>query len=321
MADPVVTPEAVAIDLEPATVGSRCVALLLDYLLIGGALLLLGMVEAAFGFSGYVPGWLGIALVLLLVAAVQLGYPVAFETLWRGRTPGKAAMGLRVLTAEGAPEGFRHAAVRMAVGLVELQATMGAVAVVTSFVSARGQRLGDLAAGTVVVRERRASGQPRAHQFLPPPGLEDHVRTLDVSRLDVHDYATVRDLLVRPQLDVGTRESVAREIAEAIQPRVRPAPPPGITATTWLQAVAAAVQARQGSSPGQPPPTASTPPRETATRSSWSGGGGAGDGAGSAPGGTSSGPAQPDPAAHDAGDDEPGPPPPPTRDTGFRPPD
>lgn len=264
MADHLVTPEAVALELEPATVGSRSVAILLDYLLVGTGLLLLAGAEAAFGFGGWVPNWLGIALLLLLVFALQFGYPTGFETLWRGRTPGKAAMGLRVVTVEGAPVRFRHAAVRAAVGLLELEATLGAVAVIASFASPRGQRLGDLAAGTLVVRERRAGGPPRAVRFEAPAGLESYVRILDVSRVDATDYATVRDLLRRP-LDPPVRETVARQVAGSLVGRVQPPPPAGVDAVRWLQAVAAAVQARRGGLGSVPAGAAQPPPPPAAT--------------------------------------------------------
>jgi uncharacterized RDD family membrane protein YckC len=239
--DPVVTPEAVALDLEPATVGSRSVAIALDVLLIGTGLLLLALAEAAFGVTGFVPDWLGIALVLLLGFALQFGYPVGFETLWRGRTPGKAAMGLRVVTVEGAPVRFRHAATRAAIGLVELLGTLGAIAVIASLLSARGQRLGDLAAGTLVIRERRSGRQPRAVPFSVPQGLEEYVRVLDTSRLSREDYAMVRDLLRRdlaPQL----RAQLAQQVAGGLVDRVQPPPPAGLDAVTWLRCVAASVQ-------------------------------------------------------------------------------
>jgi uncharacterized RDD family membrane protein YckC len=150
----------VALDLEPATVGLE----------IGGhrarpaadrhRAAPAGVGRGRVRVHGVRPDWLGIALVLLLVFALQFGYPVGFETLWRGRTPGKAAMGLRVVTVEGAPVRFRHAATRAAIGLLELTGTAGAIAVIASLSSARGQRLGDLAAGTLVIRERRARGRP-----------------------------------------------------------------------------------------------------------------------------------------------------------------
>ncbi|GGI04901.1 RDD family protein [Egicoccus halophilus] len=241
-----VTPEGVALDLEHATVGSRGIAYLLDLLAMGSLLLLFGLAESIFGVSGFVPGWLGLALLLLFVFAVLFGYPIGFETFWRGRTPGKAALGLRVVTTEGAPVGFRHATVRAVVGLVELLPTMGVPAMVSSLLNGRGQRLGDLAAGTVVLRVRRGSRAPVAHAFAPPAGLEDYTARLDVSALGSADYATVRETLLRlGDLAPGARREVTEVVADALLGRVAPPPPAGVPAEVWLVCVAAAVQRRR----------------------------------------------------------------------------
>ncbi|MFA9428595.1 RDD family protein [Egicoccus sp. AB-alg2] len=265
-----VTPEAVELELEYATVGSRGIAYLLDLLIIGLLFVLIAVAEGTFGVSGFVPGWLGLALLLLLAFAVQFGYPIGFETLWRGRTPGKAAMGLRVVTVEGAPVGLRHAALRAVVGLFELLPTLGVPAMISSLVGARGQRLGDLAAGTVVLRERRGSRAPAPQQFAAPPGLEGYVAHLDVSRLGPADYAAVRDTLLRlHELTPAARRHVAETVADGLLGRVAPAPPSGVPAEVWLACVAAAVQARR--SPG-PRPTA--PARPAGGPAGPAGGGG-----------------------------------------------
>jgi uncharacterized RDD family membrane protein YckC len=254
--DGIVTPDAVALDLEVATVGSRGIAYLVDLTVLGTGLVLLGLAEATLDLGGPgVPGWAGVALVLLLLFAWQFGYPIGFETLWRGRTPGKALLGLRVVTVEGAPVGVRHATIRAVVGLLELTGTLGAVAILTSLVSARHQRLGDLAAGTLVIRERRARSTPEAHRFLPPPGLAGYAAQLDPSLLGPAEYAAVRDLLLRaPTLPPEVRDRLARQLATAVGARVTPPPPPGIAAEDWLRCVAAAVQARRtGGCPSRRP--------------------------------------------------------------------
>jgi uncharacterized RDD family membrane protein YckC len=252
-----VTPDAVPLELETATVGSRAVAYLLDLLLLGTGYLLLGLATAALGGGGFVPGWAGIAILLVLVFALQFGYPIGFETLWRGRTPGKAAMGLRVVTLEGAPVGVRHAAVRATVGLFELLMLLGVPAIVTSLASARGQRLGDLAAGTLVLRERRATGALEVVTYPAPAGLEAYTAQLDVSGLGPPELATVRDTLRRlPSLpEDGTRSRIAEQVAGALAHRVTPPPPDGTDAEAWLRCVAAAVQARRRGDrgPGGPP--------------------------------------------------------------------
>jgi uncharacterized RDD family membrane protein YckC len=255
-----VTPDAVPLELETATVGSRAVAYLLD-------LLLLGLATAALGGGGFVPGWAGIAILLVLVFALQFGYPIGFETLWRGRTPGKAAMGLRVVTLEGAPVGVRHAAVRATVGLFELLMLLGVPAIVTSLLSARGQRLGDLAAGTLVLRERRATGALEVVSYPTPAGLEGYTAQLDVSALGPPELATVRDTLRRlPSLpEDGTRARIAEHVAGALAPRVTPPPPAGTSAEAWLRCVAAAVQARRRGSGG----AASPPDGPAAASARW----------------------------------------------------
>ncbi|MGH8910715.1 MAG: RDD family protein [Egibacteraceae bacterium] len=243
-----VTPEAVRLDFQAANVGSRFVALLIDYTVLAVALGMLafagGLLADAGAFVG-VPSWAGVTLVLLLVFGVLWGYPVGMETLWRGRTLGKAAMGLRVVTAEGGPVGVRHAAIRAALGLVELQATGGLAAVASALCTRRHQRLGDLVAGTLVVVERTGGGPLTPVEFRVPPGAESYAATLDVSGLRSRDYATIRAFLLRaPGLDPASRARVATAIAAPIAQRLRHAPPPDVPPEVLLQCAAARYQQR-----------------------------------------------------------------------------
>lgn len=264
-----VTPEGVELEFEYATVGSRGIAYLLDLIIVWSLLLVFAIAEATFGFSGFVPGWVGLALLLLLVFTVQFGYPIGFETLWRGRTPGKAAMGVRVVTTEGAPVGFRHAVVRAVVGLIELLPLLGVPAIIASMVTSRGQRLGDLAAGTVVMRTRRGSRASSARVFAAPPGLEQYTAHLDVSRVGPVEYATVRDTLLRlAELAPAARRQIAEVVADGLLARVAPPPPAGMPAEAWLVCVAAAVQQRRppvaARTHAPPVGPASTPSRQAA---------------------------------------------------------
>lgn len=242
-AAPWVTPDAVALDLATATVGSRGVAYIIDLAIILAGLLMIALAELILGVSGFVPGWFGLALLLLLGFTLQFGYPIGFEVLMRGRTPGKAAMGLRVVTVEGLPVGIRHATIRAVIGLLELLGSFGIIALVSSLANARGQRLGDLAAGTVVLRERRSGGQPTAITFAPPRGWETYVERLDVSGLGTRERAAVRDTLRRlHDLPTDVRDRIVGELGETLAPRVTPPPPEGMSAEVWLRSVAAAVQ-------------------------------------------------------------------------------
>ena len=240
-------------------------ALLIDWTVQGMlafALLLLGI-----GLSAADSGGVGIALFFLLTFLVIFGYPVSLETLWRGRTLGKAALGLRVVTTEGAPVRFRHAAIRAALGLVDFFLTSGAAAVISVMSTRNNQRLGDLVAGTLVLRERTGLPPPQAAAFSVPAGLEWYATSLDVSAMTADDYRAVRAFLLRaPTLDYRVRYQLALGLADPLSDRVRPMPPAGIHPAWYLICVAAVYQQRTAArpapygSPPPPPPTAPTPP-------------------------------------------------------------
>jgi uncharacterized RDD family membrane protein YckC len=249
-----VTPEAVVLSFETAGLGSRVLAMLVDLVIQGGVLFLgsLALVLVSAQATGETADVAATVVLLLLVTGVLLGYPIAFEALWRGRTPGKAALGLRVVTTEGAPVRFRHAAVRGFIGLIELWATTGAIAVLSVLLTRDNQRLGDLAAGTLVLRERSGAGRPRVAAFPPPYGLEAYTATLDVAGLTPDEYGAVRSFLLRAaSLPPPVRAGLAGELAGTVAARMRHTPPPWLPPEAFLACVAAATQARPA--PAVPP--------------------------------------------------------------------
>lgn len=249
----VVTPEAVVLDLPEATVGSRGAALLVDWILQGFVFTALSLAAQAPLGSATLPGWVPVTAVLILSFLVLFGYPIAFETAWGGggRTPGKALLGLRVVTVDGAPERFRHAAIRAALGLVDFGLTFGLAAVLSSLWSRRNQRLGDIVAGTVVLRERTGAGTSTARRFAVPPQAAGLADTLDVSALRTRDYAAVRTYLLRAdELADTRRREVGTQLLEAIAPRLGGLPAHDLDPQLVLEAVAARYQARQPAVPG-----------------------------------------------------------------------
>jgi uncharacterized RDD family membrane protein YckC len=245
----IVTPEAVVLSFETAGVGSRVVAMSIDLAiqLAAVGIVLLGSSLLSGTPIGWAPAYFGIFL-------IAFGYPIGLETLWRGRTVGKAAMGLRVVTIEGAPIRFRHALVRGALGLIDFWFTLGAAGVLCILMTKRNQRLGDLAAGTLVLRERTGARAVAAATFWIPPGWEAYAATLDVNGITAADYQAIRSFLLRAgTLDPWTRDRVAREIATAVLPRLHHQPPPGVSAEILLLCVAALYQARQRRVPAAPP--------------------------------------------------------------------
>ena len=243
-------------DFETAGVGSRILAAVID-VSIQGALLLLALMAifAILDITGGVTGdWLGAAFVYLTMFLVVFGYPVAFETLLRGRSPGKMALGLRVVTVEGSPVRFRHAAVRALLGVVEFLLTSGAVAVIAILLTRRNQRLGDLVAGTLVLRERTGAKAPTAVSFPVPYGYESYAATLDVSGVTEADYGAVRAFLLRAtSLTPHVRYDLAVQLAAPLAARINHVPPATVPPELFLACVAARYQQRGGGRPGPTP--------------------------------------------------------------------
>lgn len=277
-----VTPEAVVLEFETAGLGSRTLAILID-LFIQGSILFVAAFSSSLlslGVDGSGAGTAAEVFWTVFTALVLLGYPIAWETLWRGRTPGKAALGLRVVTREGAPVQFRHAAVRGFLTLVDLFVTTGAVAVLFVLFTRDNQRLGDLAAGTVVLRERTGSRAPAPVSFAPPPGLESYAARLDTTGLSNDDYGAVRSFLLRAEgLPPEVRRSLAEQVATNVVDRLGGRPPASLPAELYLVCVAAAHQRRTaGAVPGRPAggggayPPASDPAADWASSAAvWSG--------------------------------------------------
>lgn len=208
------TPESVALIHTPAGLGSRLAAALIDGLIQAAAALgffLLGIMTAAIGeeVGLKVAESVILALLLLLGVVVILGYPLFFETVWQGQTPGKRAMGLRVTRSDGLPADFSRLAVRNLLRLVDFLPAFYAAGTFGILLSRHGQRLGDLAAGTVVIRELPAvlpnlPTQLAGPLTTPAATLRRQLTALPDTALEpVRAFWTRRDQLapvVRPQI-------------------------------------------------------------------------------------------------------------------------
>ncbi|MFJ4322486.1 RDD family protein [Streptomyces tricolor] len=211
-----VTGEAVALELRPAKLPSRALAVLLDLVVAMVAYLVVILVLVASTASLDQAAQMALSIATFLL--VLVGGPIAVETLSHGRSLGKLAFGLRVVRDDGGPIRFRHALVRGAIGVVEILMTFGVVACIASLVSARGRRLGDVFAGTLVVRERIPSGRTG---FVPPPPpwLAGRFSGLDLSAVPDGLWLAVRQYLTRmqqldPQVSAGMAQRLAADLAE-----------------------------------------------------------------------------------------------------------
>jgi len=231
----VVTGEAVVLSVRVASMPTRALALLID-LAVQGVVLVVATVLLVTGGS-VVDDALAAALYIAVTALVVLGYPVAFETATRGRSLGKMAMGLRVVSNDGGPERFRQALFRGLAGLIEIWATSGVIALVSSLVSSEGRRLGDVFAGTIVIGERGPRETPPPPM---PPGLETWARSLELSRLPDELANAARHYLTRwHQLRPDVQHTMGVRIASQMVACVTPPPPPNVPPYTYLAAVLA----------------------------------------------------------------------------------
>ncbi|WP_433328786.1 RDD family protein [Spirillospora sp. CA-294931] len=239
-----VTGEAVALDLRVARLASRGCALLLDLFL---QMIMLNFVLYMAGMTAAIAdeAW-SIGLSIVAVAFVLVGYPCACETLSRGRTLGKLALGLRVVGDDGGPIRFRQAFVRALAGVLEFWLLYGAPALITSLFNRQGKRLGDLFAGTVVIQERASSTGMFGPVAVMPPQLAGWGRTLELSQLSDELALTARQYLTRFwELLPEVRDTLGQRVADQVFAAVTPPPPPGFRPEILLSAVLAERRRRE----------------------------------------------------------------------------
>jgi len=218
-------PEHIVFSHRIAGPGRRAVAYVLDLIICYGAvfifaILLLfasGGAAAITGAMGGLEG-VGVGLILLAVFAAQWVYFVVWEG-WTGRTPGKSALRLRVLTTSGRPIHFTDAALRNILRAADALPNAYVVGLVSMALTRRFQRLGDLVAGTMVILESRASAAVPLRLW--PPASPEELATLpDVVALDADERAAIELLLRRRGALGGPREwELATIITGALEQR------------------------------------------------------------------------------------------------------
>ncbi|WP_433833061.1 RDD family protein [Actinoplanes sp. CA-015351] len=243
----VVNAEAVALDVRPARLGSRALALGFD-ICVQAVLALLLLLLISVTLRALPPSWVDDALFdatwRIAVVIVVLGYPTVIETITNGRSLRKMVVGLRVIREDGGPIRVRHAFTRSLVGFaIEWPGLLfplvtWVVSLGTMLGSSRGRRLGDLAAGTIVVHVRRP--YPWLHVPPMPPPLAGWAAVADLSAVSDDLALSVRQYLSRAHLLRDPhRYRLRHELASELSAKVRPAPPPGTPPDAYLAAVLA----------------------------------------------------------------------------------
>ncbi|WP_264004441.1 RDD family protein [Mycolicibacterium sphagni] len=258
----VVTGDAVVLDVQIAQLPVRAVSAMIDI-----AVIMVGYIIGVLLWATTLTQFddaLSAAILIIFTVLVIVGYPVVFETATRGRTLGKIAMGLRVVSDDGGPERFRQALFRALAGFIEIWTFMGGPAVICSLISPRGKRIGDVFAGTVVISERGPKLPPPP---LMPPALTWWASSLELSALTPDQAELARQFLARaPELTSHVRDEMAYRIVSDISTRISPPPPPGVPPQYVIAAVLAErhrrelARLRPSGPPAPPPPVYPTAP-------------------------------------------------------------
>jgi len=241
----IATPEGIELELVLAGLASRFMAEIVDAALI--VLIVLALIAVA-AIAGGTAGLVIVSIAVGGLMLISILFHVAFEVLAAGRTPGKRMNGLRVVMDGGGPVGLRASAVRNLLRLLEGPPLLYVPAVVSILATRRNQRLGDLAADTLVVREPRAPRRGRRRKTAPaePSALSPGLRLADwdVSAITQAELAAVRSFLARRDAFApAARHGLARDLAARLGAKVA-GPPPGLPAETLLEGIAAAKSAR-----------------------------------------------------------------------------
>jgi uncharacterized RDD family membrane protein YckC len=256
------TPELVHIEMPLAGIGSRFIALLVDSLIwFAGLLVIVVLIAilasssapASTSASSDIPEQWAVAIVIFIIFLLNWGYFTLFEAFWNGRTPGKRVARIRVIQRSGRAIGLFESMARNLVRYVDQFPFCYAVGVIAIFASRQHQRLGDMAAGTLVVRDRVQEaplwGESGARTFTaqifapsapaPEPHNSYSLPATGIARLSSTDLEVLEGFFARRlDLSLPTRQALAERIAAAILAKSGLEPPAGASVETFLEATA-----------------------------------------------------------------------------------
>jgi len=231
------TPERVPLHFALASIGNRFIACAIDHaiqILALITLVILFLIIAGFSDFGSrlsnAPKWI-IALLIILIFVLMSGYFAFFEWIWNGQTPGKRWLKLRVIREDGRPIGFFEAVVRNLLRNFDVMPSpFYSIGLISVFATDRDQRVGDLVAGTVVVREREAEAPAFAEVFASPvsdPAMRRSWKpvpfTADINLLTETEIDVVESFLRRRwDLKDYPRQWMAWRVAMPILFKLRP---------------------------------------------------------------------------------------------------
>lgn len=241
-AQELITGEAVALDLRPASFVLRAAGAIIDFLLyFGGYIGIFLLLQNLAGQLGLEDGTTRALAVIALVLCLVV-IPITVELLSHGKSLGKLAIGARIVRDDGGAIGFRHAFIRALVGMFEVFMTFGGMAAIIALLNGRAKRLGDLVAGTYSQNERVSKLVPPVYGV--PVALVGWASTADVAKLpDALARRVAQFLAQAAGFTPDTRERMSRSLANEVAVFVSPVP--AANAELFLAAVAALRRERE----------------------------------------------------------------------------
>ena len=239
------TPENVAFEFELAGIGARAFALLVDYAVMGALMVAAVVAAMALGVIGE-----GVAAAFYFVAAfaVQWGYGALCEWRFEGQTLGKRIVGIRVMRAEGTRITLTQAVVRNLVRIEDILPAFYFVGGASASSDPSGRRLGDFAARTVVVRQRRSprpsslvAPMERYNSFIEDPEVVHASRRITAIEREVMVALALR----REQLPLAVRYALFAKMAQHFEERLRLPRPPHFSAERYVLNLAATLFAKR----------------------------------------------------------------------------
>ncbi|PYI68392.1 hypothetical protein CVV68_06160 [Arthrobacter livingstonensis] len=230
----IITGEAVVLELRPASFAARSLGSAIDVLVT------IALIIGAVFVMGAVPNFLDLAaaraIVLVTLVGIVVVLPIAVETVTRGKSVGKLAMGLRIVRDDGGSIRFRQALIRGLLAVFEIYMSLGSVAFLACLFNDKSKRLGDMMAGTYAIRDRAPKSLPL--QVHTVPALASWAQLADIGRLP-DPLARRISVFLRQggQMAAASRSSMAVALANEASPHVAPLPPAGTPPEVFLAAL------------------------------------------------------------------------------------
>ncbi|MEC4803733.1 MAG: RDD family protein [Jaaginema sp. PMC 1079.18] len=242
------TPESVELEFTLAGIGNRAIALVVDYFIWGISLFLLGMLlftllirslqfSPIFGFDNESFNLWLVATTLLAIFIIYCGYFIFFETLWRGQTPGKRLLNIRVIRDNGQAARLSQAILRALLRPLDDLLSIGAILIM---LTPKEKRLGDWFAGTIVIQEERSITKENFVISEDAKFLASYLNTyINLQPLLPEDFTIIREYLQRRSLmETQARAKKSRELARQIRDIIKlETIPEGVTANQFLEAI------------------------------------------------------------------------------------